>query len=107
MLNEGNAFAIPGLVMAGDVAAMVALVAVVIAAGAWRPMRHGAVLLAGGIVPMAAQAISAVIQISQAASPAQFGIPPAQAAGAGLTISSSLTPALWIYSGLVGPLILT
>ncbi len=106
-LTAGNAFANPGLVIAGDVAAMVALVAVVIAAGAWRPMRHGAVLLAGGIVPMAAQAISAVIQISQAASPAQFGIPPAQAAGVGLTISSGLTLAFWIYCGFVGALILT
>ena len=106
-LTAGNAFANPGLVIAGDVAAMVALVAVVVAAGAWRPMRQGAVLLAGGIVPMAAQAISAVIQITQPASPQQFGIPPAQAAGVGLTISSGLTLAFWIYCGFVGALILT
>ncbi len=106
-LTAGNAFANPGLVIAGDVAVMVALVAVAIAAGAWRPMRRGVVLLAGGIVPMAAQAISAVIQISQAPSPAQFGIPPAQAAGVGLTISSGLTLAFWIYCGFVGALILT
>jgi hypothetical protein len=106
-LTAGNAFANPGLVIAGDVAVMVALVAVVIAAGAWRPIRRGAVLLAGAIAPMAAQAISAAIQISQPASPLQFGIPRAQAAGLGLTISSGLTLAFWIYCGFVGALILT
>jgi hypothetical protein len=106
-LTAGNAFANPGLVIAGDVAVMVALVAVVIVAGAWRPTRQGAFLLAGAIAPMAAQAISAVIQISRPASPLQFGIPPAQAAGVGLTISSGLTLAFWIYCGFLGALILT
>ena len=38
---------------------MLALAAVVIAAAFWRPVRHGAVLLAGAVIPMAAQAISA------------------------------------------------
>jgi hypothetical protein len=56
---------------------------------------------------MAAQAISAVIQIAQPASPLQFGIPPTQAAQIGLTISSSLTLAFWIYCGFIGALILT
>jgi hypothetical protein len=46
---------------------------------------------------MAAQAISAVIQVGQGVSPAQFGFSPAQATQAGLTISSGLTPAFWIY----------
>ncbi|HUZ53539.1 MAG TPA: hypothetical protein VMU94_13555 [Streptosporangiaceae bacterium] len=106
-LTAGNAFANPALVIAGDVAVMVALVAVVIAAAAWRPARYGAVLLAGAIVPMAAQAISALIQAGQAASPLQFGITPGQAARAGLTISSGLTPAFWIYGVFVVALMLT
>jgi hypothetical protein len=50
---------------------------------------------------MAAQAISALIQVSQDVSPAQFGISPGRAAQAGLTITSSLTPAFWIYFALV------
>jgi hypothetical protein len=50
---------------------------------------------------MAAQAISALVQVAEGASPAQFGIPPAQAAQAGLTISSGLTPAFWIYCAFV------
>jgi hypothetical protein len=106
-LTAGNAFANPGLVIAGDVAVMVALVAVVVAAALWRPMRHGAVLLAGAIIPMAAQAISAIIQASEPASPAQFGISSAQASQLGLTISSGLTPAFWIYCAFVGALIIS
>ena len=106
-LTAGNAFANPALVIAGDVAVMVALVAVVIAAAAWRPARYGAVLLAGAIVPMAAQAISALILAGQPASPLQFGITPAEAARAGLTISSGLTPAFWIFCVFVVALMLT
>ena len=98
-LTAGNAFSSPGLVIAGDVAVMLALAAVVIAAAFWRPVRHGAMLLAGAVIPMAAQAISAVVQVGGGASPTQFGISPAQASAIGLTISSGLTPAFWIYCG--------
>ena len=97
----GNAFANPGPVIAGNVVVMVALVAVVIAAALWRPARHGAVLLAGAIIPMAAQAISALVQVGEATSPTQFGFTPAQASQLGLTISTGLTPSFWIYSVLV------
>jgi hypothetical protein len=106
-LTAGNAFSNPGLVIAGDMAVMVALVVVVVAAALWRPMRHGAVLLAGATIPMAAQAISAIIQASEPASPAQFGISSAQASQLGLTISSGLTPAFWIYCAFVGALIIS
>jgi hypothetical protein len=95
--TAGNAFANPALVITGDVLVMVALVAVVVAAAAWRPVRGGAALLAGAIIPMVAQAISALVQLSQPVSPALFGITPAQAAQAGLTIHSSGTAAFWIY----------
>jgi hypothetical protein len=98
-LTAGNAFSNPGLVIAGDVAVMLALVAVVVTAALWRPVRYGAVLLAGAMIPMVAQAISALVQAGGGASPAQFGISPAQASGIGLTISSGLTPAFWIYCG--------
>jgi hypothetical protein len=96
-LTAGNAFANPALVIAGDVAVMVALVAVVVAAALWRPVRLRPALLAGAIVPMAAQMISALVLVGETTSPAQFGISPAQAAQAGLTISSGVTPAFWIY----------
>jgi hypothetical protein len=96
-ITLGNAFAGPGPVIAGNVAVMVALAAVVIAAALWRPIRHGAVLLAGAVIPVVAQAISAVVQIGEPTSPAQFGITSSQASQLGLTISAGLTPAFWIY----------
>ena len=97
----GNAFANPAAVIAGDVAVMVALVAVVAGAALWRPIRFGAALLAGAIIPMVAQAISAFIQVSEATSPALFGFSSAQAAAAGLTISNGLTAVFWIYCAFV------
>jgi len=100
-LTAGNAFSNPGVVIAGDVALMVALAAVVIAAALWRPVRHGAALLAGAIIPMAAQAISALVQVGEPASPAQFGISSSEVSQLGLTISSGLTPVFWIYCAFV------
>lgn len=106
-ITLGNAFGDPGPVIAGNVAVMVALAAVVIAAALWRPVRHGAVLLAGAVIPVAAQAISALIQITEPTSPAQFQITPAQASQLGLTISPGLTPAFWIYCLFVAVLLVS
>jgi len=97
----GNAFSNPAAVIVGDVAAMVALVAVVAGAALWRPIRFGAALLAGAIIPMVAQAISAFIQVGETTSPALFGFSSAQAAAAGLTISNGLTAVFWIYCAFV------
>jgi hypothetical protein len=96
-LTAGNAFASPGAVIAGDVMVMIALVAVLVAAGLLRPVRQGGILLLGAIIPMVAQAISAVIQLLEPATPSQFGISPAQAALSGITVSSGATAAFWIY----------
>ena len=106
-LTAGNSFANPAPVIVGNVAVMVTLVAVVVAAALWRPVRLGAVLLAGAAIPMAAQAISALVQVSEPVSAADFGISPAQAAQAGLTISTGLTPAFWIYCAFVVALLVT
>jgi ABC-type transport system involved in multi-copper enzyme maturation permease subunit len=96
-VTAGNAFANPGVVIAGNVAVIVAVIGVAVLAALWRPVRHGAVLLAGMVVPLAAQAISALIQASQPASPGLFGISQNQASAAGLTVSSGLTPIFWVY----------
>ena len=96
-ITAGYAFANPGPVIFGDVAVMVAIVAVAVLAALWRPARHGGILLAGATVALAAQAISALVQVSQQATPAMFGISQAQASAAGLTISSGLTPTFWVY----------
>ena len=104
-LTAGNAFANPGPVIAGNLATMIALVLVVAVAALWRPTLLGATLLAGAIIPMAAQAISALVQLGQSVSPTQFGISSAEAARVGVTISSGLTPVFWIFCGFVVALI--
>jgi hypothetical protein len=95
-IQEGNAFSNPGFVIAGDVLVMVAVVAVAVLAALWRPARQGALLLAGAIIPLAAQAVSALIQVSQPAY-SFFGLTQAQAAQDGVTISSGVTPIFWVY----------
>jgi hypothetical protein len=105
--TAGNAFSNPGPVIAGNVAVMIALAVAVIVAAFWRPVRHGAVLLAGAAIPMAAQAISAVIQVAEPAASTQFGISPGQATQLGLTIHSGLTPAFWIYCGFLIALVVS
>ncbi len=104
-LTAGNAFSSPGAVIAGDLAVMIALVATVAVAALWRPTLMGAALLAGAIIPMAAQAISALVQLGQHVDPSQFGISAAEASRVGLTISSGVTPAFWIYCAFVLALI--
>jgi hypothetical protein len=79
-VTAGNIFANPGPVIFGNVAVMVALVAAAAAAALWQPARLGAAVLAGALIPMVAQAISALIQVSQGVSPTQFGISPSRAA---------------------------
>jgi hypothetical protein len=106
-VTAGNAFSNPGLVIAGNVAVMIAFAAAVIAAALWRPVRHGAVLLAGATIPMAAQAISALVQVGQAHEPAQFGIPAGTARQLGVTISAGVTPAFWIYCGFLIALVVS
>lgn len=106
-VTAGNAFANPAAVIAGDVAVMVTLVVVAVTAALWRPARLGVALLAGAVIPMVAQAISALIQVAEPISSSAFGIPPAQAAQAGLTISTGLTPAFWVYCVFVVVLLLT
>ncbi len=103
-LTEGNAFSNPGPVIVGDVAVMIAVVAVLVAAALWRPARLGWALAAGAIVPLIAQLISAIVQVTQ--SPlTQLGITGSQARGASLTVSASLTGWFWAYCAFVAVLV--
>jgi hypothetical protein len=106
VITAGNAFANPAPVILGDVLVMAALVAVVVVAALWRPMRLGAALAAGAIATMVAQAISAIVQVHESTSPLQFGVSPAQANQLGLTISSGLTPMFWVFCAFVATMIL-
>ena len=96
-LTAGNAFINPAPVIVAGVAVMVAIVAAVVVAALWQPGRRAAALVAGAIVPMAAQAVSAVVGVGTPTSSLQFGISPQVAAQIGLTITSGLTPVFWIY----------
>jgi hypothetical protein len=96
-VTAGNAFDNPALVIAGNVAVMLAIVAVAVLAALWRPARQGGWLLAGAIVPLAAEVPSAMIQVGQQATPGMFGISSSQAAAAGLTISAGLTGIFWVF----------
>ena len=106
-ITAGNAFSNPGPVIAGDVVVMLAVVVVAVLAALWRPARQGAALLAGAIVPLAAQAISALIQASGPTAPSMFGISQAQASAAGLTITSGVTPIFWVYCVFVISLVIS
>jgi hypothetical protein len=93
---DGNAFSNPGVVIAGSVAVIVAVIAVAALASLWRPARQGALLLAGAIVPLAAQAISALLQVRQPAYDL-FGLTQAEAKAYGVTIDAGVTPIFWVY----------
>jgi hypothetical protein len=108
-ITAGNSFSNPALVIVSYVLTMLLLVAAVICAATWRPAKLGAALLAGAIIPMVGQVVSAVVQITQKLPPGFFTIfdvSPAEAARYGLTISSSLTLAFWVFCAFVVALIL-
>jgi len=98
-ITAGNAFdsTNPGLVIAGNVAVMVAIVVVAALAALRRSPRRGALLLAGATVPLAAEAASALIQVSQPVSSTLFGISAAQASALELKISAGVTPIFWVF----------
>jgi hypothetical protein len=104
-LTEGNAFSNPGPVIVGNVAVMIAVVAVILAASLWRPTRLGWALVAGAIVPLAAQLISALIQMSESAL-TQLGVSQAEARRGGLTATASFTGWFWAFCIFVIALIL-
>jgi hypothetical protein len=102
--TAGYAFSQPALMVTGTVLVMIGLVLTVLIAALWRPVRLGAALLAGAAIPMVAQAVSAVIQIREGATPALFSIPPAQASRLGITVSTHLTWSFWLYAAFVAAL---
>lgn len=105
-ITLGNAFSNPGAVIFGDVVTMVALAAVVIVAAFWRPIRLGAALLAGAIVPLLGQVVSALLQVGIKSTPEQFGYSAGEAHEIGLTISNGLTAIFWVFCAFVATMVL-
>jgi hypothetical protein len=87
----------PGWVQFADVAVMVLFVLVVVVAALWRPLAAGAMLLAGAVIPMAAQAVSAMVQATEPTSALSFGYTATQVQQLGITVTNGLTPAFWIF----------
>jgi len=99
-VTAGNAFANPAPVIAGDVIVMIALVAVVVVAALWRPVRLGAMLLAGAIIRWRRRRSRPWCRSADhLAAPVRHH--PGQASQAGLTISNGLTLAFWLYLAFV------
>jgi hypothetical protein len=73
----------------------------VAAAALWRPVRHGGVLVIGAAIPLAAQAISALLQLRVPTPAGLFGIPQSEVGQYGLTITNGLTPMFWVFCGFV------
>jgi hypothetical protein len=97
-ITLGNAFSYPGVIIAGNVVVMIAVIGIAALAALWRPIRHGALLLTGATVALVAQAISALIGVSGTTTPEQLGISQAQVAANGLSVSASgVTPIFWVY----------
>lgn len=106
-LTAGNAFHNPWPLILGNVIVMIMFVAVVVLAALWQPVKLGAALLAGAAIPMVAQAFSAIAQLAGGTSPQDLGIADGVAARIGLTITSGVTPAFWIFCAFVLALVLT
>ena len=96
-----NAFSNPAAVIVGDVAVMLAVVAVVAVAVLWRPVRLGWALIAGAMIQMAAQVVSALVQFGGTTTAAQLDVTPAVAAQLGISTSqlaqNSPTAVFWFY----------
>lgn len=87
----GNAFSGPWQQVVGTVIAALALFVVPVVAIRLRNKAIGAALVAGGLVVLASQFVSAVIQVGEAVPAADFGISPTQARDLGLSLSLKLT----------------
>jgi hypothetical protein len=72
---------------------------------AWRPVMLGLTLVVGGLIPLAAQIFSAIIQAKPALS--AFGISAAQGAANRVTVDASFTGWFYVFCALVAIVVLT
>jgi hypothetical protein len=105
VITAGNAFSNPAPVIAGNLITMGLIVALPLIALAWTPLRNGAVLLIGGLVPLVGQVVSATVQLHEHIAPAMFGVSAAQAESLGLEIHSGLTGVFYGFAALVAVLV--
>ena len=87
----GNAFSGPWEEILGNVLVAIALAGVPIVASRWRNRAAGAAAVAGALMVLASQLVSAVVQVDQAVSPSTFGLSPAQFSQYGVRAGLKLT----------------
>jgi hypothetical protein len=101
--NAGDIFANPGAIIAGNVVTMILIIGVLAVAIAWRPTVIGITVLAGALVPLAAQVFATLAQPVPALS--EFGITAAQAAEGQVSIAASYTGWFYLYCAFVAGLV--
>jgi hypothetical protein len=96
--TQGNAFHNPAGIMAGDVVAALAAVALPVIAAFWAPLEVGAWAIAGVFAALGSEVLSAAVQVRVGVTPALLqeltrgiGLTPAQADALGVHFSMSLT----------------
>jgi hypothetical protein len=92
-LAQGNISSQGGVDIFGSVLVMAAVILVPVAAGLWRNARIGAALLAGLMVPVVAQGISAVIETHDQTATYASSLK----SSGDVFISYGLTPSFWLY----------
>ena len=89
--NLGNAFSGPWQVVLGTVIAGLALAAVPVLAVRLRARAVGAAVVAGSLVVLASQFVSAIAQVDEAVSPSVAGLNATQASQLGLQLHMTLS----------------
>jgi hypothetical protein len=101
--TAGNVFANPGAIIAGNVVTMVLIVGVLAMAIAWRPTLVGITVLAGALVPLAAQIFATLAQPLPPLS--DFGVTAAQVAEGQVSIAGSYTGWFYLYCAFIAALV--
>ncbi|HEY5272683.1 MAG TPA: hypothetical protein VIJ34_05550 [Acidimicrobiales bacterium] len=102
--TAGDIFANPGAIIVGNVITMALIVAVLVVAIAWRPTLVGVTVLAGALVPLAAQVFATLAQPLPPLS--NFGVTAAQAIEGQVTVAGSYTGWFYLYCAFIAGLVL-
>ena len=101
--TAGNIFANPGAIIASNVLTMALIVGVLVVAVAWRPTVVGVTILAGALVPLAAQVFATLARPLPPLS--DFGVTAAQAVEGQVSVAASYTGWFYLYCAFAAALV--
>jgi hypothetical protein len=101
--TAGDIFANPGAIITGNIIIMALIIGVLVAAVAWRPTVVGVTILAGALVPLAAQIFATLAQPLPPLG--EFGVTAAQAAEGQVSVAASYTGWFYLYCAFAAGLI--